>query len=325
MIKFVKNITLFSFLIGILIFFNFSFNKQCIERNQSTVPDSVRILITGTSHARMGLNPAIIKQSLNISEAAEPLFVSYIKLKELLPYCDSVRAVVISCSLDEIVSTKDLFLSGDETNSGEFFKRLFCKYSTFSYTELKAFELDKFELLTSYIRYRLFPNYSIGELAVKSYVNNTGVTILESKFRDVERLDDMEPITYKPEGYEELIKKHFDIPDGVNPYSTISINYLDSIAHISKKYNKELVILGFPLHQEFVSHVPKHFVNRYKNLQSKIMGKYPQVAFWDFTSGINSHSYFIDYGHLTLEGASFLSHVLNDSIYNTILPDLLIN
>lgn len=58
-------------------------NALLIENNPPVLP-AAEVWIAGDSHTQNGLNPDLFRSALNVSQTAEPYFITYWKLKELL-------------------------------------------------------------------------------------------------------------------------------------------------------------------------------------------------------------------------------------------------
>ena len=123
MSKFSK--TLFLFTIYPIVHFTFItlVNRQLSLPSNLPLSES-KTLIIGDSHTQKGLNPKLFDDAINLSQSAEPMVISYWKLKFVF---DAIQpnTVIIGFGRHKISSNQDRVFY-DKRTSHEFFRRRTC-------------------------------------------------------------------------------------------------------------------------------------------------------------------------------------------------------
>jgi hypothetical protein len=258
------------------------FNALTVSLNAPEVDSS--ILIAGDSHTRNALDPAVLGSATNISQYAEPYYVSYWKLKRLLRG-SSVQTVILGFAHHNISAFNDRKLS-DETWSTELFRRV---YMFGEVCSIKGIRVDRSELLSARIKnLALTPKWR--------HDNYMG------RFETWNRTDLADP--------DSAITRHF-LRDGPN-LSEVERTYLDSIIDLSARENVELILISTPVHATYLRRVPDYFLSQFEAKIDELEARGIQVL--DFTCLGAADDEFLNASHLNAKGASRFSQLISEHI-----------
>ncbi|MBI9061370.1 MAG: SGNH/GDSL hydrolase family protein [Marinilabiliaceae bacterium] len=297
------------FLFGALSIGSYKMNNYLIVRYGFALKDTTEILITGSSLVTLGLDPEHIPKSENIGLAAEPIVISFFKLRDILPDKHaSLRKVVISCSLQELPNQDKVFNS-NKPMVVEMFTRLSFLKKMITLQDLKQFDVDYFSYLEVYIRNRIFPNYAFFSRWMKQDKKNCDIESLlhiggfqkNSSFnqRQVGRRR-MDPKRY--------VSKYFPEDRRDEKISPVNYQYLDSIARLCQERNIELVAVGMPVSKELYEEIPESYRNYYKE-KMKDLASLPHCRYINLTHTAEN-DWFSDLIHLNEKGALQISLVI---------------
>ena len=96
MLQFLKKIFFFVIIFVVYNILTFQINSFLAHKNHLKI-ENPNILIVGDSHTQRGINPKYFYSANNISQATEPYFLSFWKIKKYLNY-NSVDTIILGCS-----------------------------------------------------------------------------------------------------------------------------------------------------------------------------------------------------------------------------------
>lgn len=258
------------------------FNALTVSLNAPEVGG--RILISGDSHTRNALDPAVLGSATNISQYAEPYYVSYWKLKRLLEG-SSVQTVILGFAHHNISAFNDRKLS-DETWSTELFRRV---YMFGEVSSIEGIRVDRTELFRTRLKnLALTPKWTHD-----AYMG---------RFETWSRIDPKDP--------DPAITRHF-LGDGPN-LSEVELAYLDSIVDLTTRENIELILVSTPVHASYFNRIPDYFRSEFEAKTAELEARGVQVL--DFTNLGASDDEFLNVSHLNAKGASRFSHLISERI-----------
>ncbi|WP_430936212.1 hypothetical protein [Saccharicrinis sp. 156] len=306
-IKFFSKILKLCIIIAVLCSISFYFNDRLIKEYSYQCADSTEVLLTGSSLTSWGLDPALIKNSENISQRAEPNIINYFKLREILKQDNSINKIVISTGLQEMNFKGNVFY-GKKSVSSEMFSRLVSLREVVLPKELTVLNVDRLNYMEVFIRYRIFPHFNYIKRWLrgaekkgdsKDLVHSRGFVNGEgSKYS-----------TYNKKEYGSFIAEHFNSGDFNSRYNDINISYIDSIGELCEEKDIELILLAFPIRQEVYRLIPDCYHEYYENFKSNVIEK-NNYKFIDYAH-LGDSTWFMDYVHLNWKGAGELSKNLN--------------
>jgi hypothetical protein len=259
--------------------------------NYYIVDKSKSILILGDSHTECAIDDSIVSKSVNISQAADAYFYSFIKLRKFLKINRGIKAVILGIN-EKNLYNKDWFKSSE-------YMRHKCKHY------FRLMNLNDFKIL-------------LEANGIKSLIDLTGasffnffkiVLISESDYKDM-RIGGYQNL--KRNKLEEAIaiykaeKKQSNID---RTYSENQIEYLLKIVDICKKYKVKLILLNTPTYVYYKNENDSYKLNQFikKNI-------YNYVEYWDYSNYLLPDFGYGDFGHLNYRGAEIFSKKLNNDI-----------
>jgi hypothetical protein len=243
-----------------------------------------RILIVGDSHTRNALDPVVLGSATNVSQYAEPYYVSYWKLKRLLEG-SPVRTVILGFGHHNIAAFNNRKLS-DDTWSTELFRRT---YMFPEISSIKGIQVDRPGLLRARIRNLvLTPKWRHD-----SYMG---------RFENWNRSDLTDT--------DEAITRQF-LRDGAS-LSDVELTYLDSIVTLTAQEKVDLILVATPVHTTYYSRIPDYFISEFEAIQSEM--KVEGVRVWDFSLLDAADDEFLNVSHLNASGASRFSRLVSELI-----------
>jgi len=309
----IRKIFLFIAIISGIAAVSYNVNLWSFKKAGLQLCDSTEILMTGSSLIMQGIDPLYIDRSENVASAAEPMVISFFKIRDIVKNNPQVKKVITSCSLHEITE-QDVVFSGKRSIVQEMFTRLAFLQEPITLNDLKLFEVDKSVYWEVYLRYRVFPNYFYIYRALKNDIKcNYKGLVYVSGFAT--RADfNIRAEVFKGIDVEKVVRKHFPDTNMEDRLSTESMNYIDSISSFCSNRGIELIILGMPITNKLFERIPSFYVDYYnsyiRNMQKRI-----DCEFYDFTHAAPDE-WFEDLIHLNAYGAKKISIMLNDSIKN---------
>ncbi|MDC0338335.1 hypothetical protein OAN33_02240 [Flavobacteriales bacterium] len=265
--------------------------------NAAEFPEK-NILIIGDSQFKTGLNDEMFNSAWNIAQSAEPIPISYWKLKKIAE-ATKIDTILISISHQRLSFFNDSKFVRDKYKN-EFFKRMYPLQIDFRNSNVKIDQFDYFKIV--YQQMCLFPkskhNTYIGEFS-KSTNNNASL----KKPYDFSKLDSR-------------ISQHFFI-NNKTPYevSKVSLSYIDSIISFAKFRKITPVFIALPVHKTYLKRVPERILKQFKSLALKF--ETSGVDFLDYSDLKIADSLFLDYDHINKTGSKIMT--------KQIIKDLKIN
>lgn len=237
------------------------------------------VLIAGDSHPEKALIPKFFFSAINISQDAEPYYVTYWKLQKYLSR-NTTDTLLLGFSFHNLSSFNDKKLT-DKYWSDEMFKRI---YSIKDLSSVHDIEIDKNEF--NKIRFKnmcLYPCFQpfnfIGGYSNSNYSNLS------------------EPDT--------VIKRHYFYNGNETQVSDISIKYLDSIISLCKEKNIRLIAICTPMHYSYINKIPEKFKSSYELEKEKL--KKDGVVVLDFSQQNYKDDFYLNPDHLNKKGAENFS------------------
>lgn len=307
MSDFFKRFSLFVATLVALLMGSYHLNKIIFKNYGFKVPPSKQTLITGSSLVTNGINPDFIDNSCNVALAAEPICISYLKLKDLLSTSHSVENVILSFSLLESSSSRwDGVFRNRKQVSMEMFARVSFLKESPGVEFFEPFKPDKLAYYEVYIRNRVFPAIPLIikalDLGSVSFPHIGGF-IAEMPNRRERVIDDLD--------YSAISKKFFDSSRKSCDVSDINIMFLDSIVDLTYQKKVNLLLVGMPMHVELYNKIPKCNIAFYEE-QKERLKKFQHVDFIDLSTYFKEHHFFSDYAHLNISGADSVAKILNN-------------
>lgn len=273
--KFLLRTLLFILLLGIYAGINYLINSYIISKQKIDL-GGINTLIIGDSHTARSINPKLFASARNISQTAEPYYITFWKLQAVFEN-NKIDTLILGFSHHNISGFNDKKLS-NRIWSSEMFRRT---YAIESMDALNENIIDYQEFYKIYFKNMCLYPQKTHHNWVGSYQNFNSSSVSNS---------------------EKSIKRHFFYRKKNAGISETSINYLDSIVNFCIANNIELVLVGSPVHAEYFGRIPDNFINRYKLEKKRLRSQ--GIPVLDFTNHYYRDSYFLDPDHLNTKGAN---------------------
>ena len=272
--KFIKTILVFFFILMGYFAASYFFNHYQISNIELPFSDT-SVLIIGDSYFERALNPKLFANAQNISQSAEPLFVSYWKLKSISQKI-KIDTLLLSFSHHSISGYNDNKMI-DKTWAYEMFRRVF------PIVDLSEIPVDYDTKVYYNVYFRnmfLYPKIN--------YLSFIGA-YEPSKGSNIAHID-------------EAIKRHFYKGDTIHGISEVSVHYLDSILYVCEKKNIVPVFVSTPVTKQYFSQIPSTFINSFKTVKDKLNKK--GFLILDYSQKPYEDVYFKNGDHLNQKGAT---------------------
>lgn len=283
--------SLFKFVIVfiLLIFIQFLFFKIVLTNSVDfNISENKTILIIGDSQTETALNDNIIENSINLSNAGDPLYFNYIKLKKIIEANEQIEIVILGFTSSNLDSKGFYEISKFKSKYIIYFYLIdFEDYSDIIKNNLEGL----FRGITGLSRYFIKTSKIINE----EEINKIGIGAFRPISTDISNLE-------KDINDEKIIFKS-------NPDS-LSIKYFFKIVDICKTNNLNLIVLNSPVHESLSKRQlirNKGYIKFIKQLDSNIL-------FWNYESLKFEDKYFFDENHLNYKGAEIFSNHINDKL-----------
>ena len=262
---------------------NFSLNLYFIN----TVPPVVNAntLIIGDSHPQTAINPKLLNNAENLSQSAEPYFITYFKLKKLLD-TNKIDTVILGYSYHNLSAFNDKKFI-DSKWSNKMFQRT---YPLISISELDNLETNNRDYIK--ILYRnmcIYPKFKHHNYLGSFKSLNSKKKIFDSK---------------------PSIKRHFFYNDTNVGTSSIAVAYLDLLIELTEQNNIKLILLGTPLHKSYLNNIPVNFKKEFEKNKHKILQEHKDIEVWDYTNEVMEDKLFIDPDHLNNNGSDLFTKLI---------------
>ena len=262
-----------------LLFYNVDFH---LSKDKTT-------LILGDSQTETALNDSIIKNSVNLSKAGDPLYFNYIKLKKILKNNSQIKTLVLGFSPSNLISKG--FYEVPKMKS---------KYKTYFY-------LIDFKDYGDLIDYN-FEGFIRGATGLESYLLKSWKIIITKDITKI-GIGGFRPISYNISKLDDDILLNNSILPKNEP-DQIAVRYFYRIIEICQNNDIELIVINTPLHSSLSDKQINH-----KRVYDQFMSKINRnVLKWDYEYYNLDDFYFYDDNHLNLKGAEIFSHYINNKL-----------
>lgn len=278
--EFIKKVSLFVACIIAIMLANYFFNISRV--NKKPVLTNTNILIAGDSRVMTAINPDSIPNSRNIAQNSESYFLTYHKLKFILPVNPQIKKIVIGFSYPSFSAYMD-GLYCDDIATADIFSRFYPLMLPKDFEPLKVDEAKYYQvyfkqmLLLPHLKHEQY----LGEFTKLPYGLNKA-------------------------NLESVVKRHYFNKEGKNiGISKVSPAYLDSIITLCNNNKIELTLINIPFQKDYLKSVPPNFIEYYNTKKTELLGR--GVRILDYSKMELDNNYFKDYNHLDLDGANYFT------------------
>ena len=280
--NFIKKSLKFIFFLIVFFLINSLINIVLIKKQKLTL-EKTSILIVGDSHTQKSLNPYYLINSSNISQYAEPYALTLWKLKKIFEtYIPDT--IIIGFSPHNISQFNEFKFSNSKW-ANEIFER--------SYTIMNFHQMsDKIKINKKLLYKKIWKKIALyPQINHISYIGEYS-NLKESNLSDVQS----------------VINRHYFTNNKQLNTSNTSIIFLNSILKLCESKKIVIVLLGSPLHSNYLSKVPEGIIKSYDSLLNIYRNEY---LVFDYTYNNYVDSLFLDNDHLNEYGAKKFTLELN--------------
>lgn len=279
---FIKKAVLFLAVFLVFLVFNTGFNYLAIRHKGSGLP-ACSTLIMGDSHAVMTIDPESFSNASNVAQFAEPLVITYWKLKSLAKE-HKPDTVVLSIGTHNFSSLND-----DKLTTGTAFS-----FFEKCYPVAKPFELDRMLSVNLDAYYKAL----IRHIALYPHLNHDAY------------LGSFEPRAARGDVLDarEAIKRHYYTGEVQRGVSNAALVYTDSIISYCQQEAIVLVAVSTPLHPKYLQSVPADFLDAFDSSMQAMEDQ--GVIVIDMRQSGYEEALFYDTDHLNRQGARIFSAAL---------------
>jgi hypothetical protein len=306
--KFLKRVFIFTILtisiisLSAILYYNIK-DKYFINNNLQ-LKSGVTTLIIGDSHAETTFDDSIIPHSQNIAFHAEHFLFTYFKLKKVLEANPQIKKIIISYGPHNISKGADVTLfSMDRTSRS--FARYFMLLNREAVWDIYS---PSQNWRINYLKWKYYIPFQlkleaklISKLVQGKFIKLKDFPFIGKFYASSKHVfaDVNTPIQGHYYNKGELLKK-----------SDLAIKYLYKIADLCEENNVKIILINTPVHKKYHELIPKYFSDYYTVLTSKIINKYNNIEFIDYSQYHLPDEYFGDYHHVNVKGAEVISRKL---------------
>lgn len=283
---FLKQVLIFTSILlmycGIMFFINLHYIHKPMPRIAKK-----RILIVGDSHARKGIDPALMPSAYNIALDAQPYCITYWTLQKVLKNygCDTL---IISFAYNNLSTMNDKKFI-DKEWAAEMFDRI---YTMVGLDSLKNIGYDRTEYYHTIFNHML----------------------LYPKLHPVKYIGKYTPGKKNViSDYERVLQRHYYYNGKMTGISPNAIKYLNLIIGLCKKNGVTPILVTTPLHKFYRQRIPSKFVNSLDSLTA--IYRKQNIAVLNFSAAPFSDKEFLNSDHLNVTGATRFTHMLDSVLY----------
>lgn len=297
--KFLKKTIIFLLSLILLLFgVDWLSSKLIIEKSDFKLMSKPKYLVLGHSQPEHAFNDSLIEGLKNLAEGGESYFYTYYKSVEILKNNPTIETVFINFSNNNIAQSRDSW-TWDCYYMAERLNRFSPLIKTEGKLKLAYYNLPCFTKTMLFVLKERWSNLLTQNL---QYSKNLG------GYRVTSKLDSSREELKTP------IMNHLKELNAFDPKaekaSKHNLEYLNKLIEFCKNQDKQVVLVRLPQQQEY-----RFWDNEIQF--SQIRKQYfIELPFLDFANFPLKDNDFIDYSHLSFQGASRFSNYFNELLKN---------
>ena len=266
------------FFIGlILAFFGFNFASNTALFHYGRLPiKKAHVLIAGDSHLQRSLNPRYFNSAVNVSQPAEPMVLTYWKLKYLFNKA-SFDTLLLGFAHHNISAYNDQKLYSHAW-AYEMFRRT---YAIQDIESVDGLRIDRNQLYLAYFRNMcLFPHTNHFNF-IGGYVNSNKSQVTDAQV---------------------TAQRRYYVEETELGVSETTVWCVDSIIRLCRTHGVVPVLISTPVHSSYFKLIPEAIMKRYSMEKERLVGE--EIAVYDLTESFYDDVFYLNADHLNAKGAS---------------------
>jgi len=243
--------------------------------------------LVGDSQVMVGINPALLHNTVNIAQQAEPLVVTYYKLKSLLAY-QQPRQIVLGFSPHHLSDFNDLKFKLPKMAKSMFDKT----YPIMSPQDFSPFETDEKALWWTYFQHWCI----IPKANHHSYIGQY----------------ETRPKQLQLSNPRYAVERHFYRGKEQAGISKNMLEALENIIQLTTAKQVTLILVALPVHKAYASQIPAKFITTFQTKAQELMHR--KIILLDYRDFQFEDNAFSDHDHLNYEGATLFTKLLTQKI-----------
>jgi hypothetical protein len=286
---------------------SYTINQYLFEQFTYQLKPQSTCLIMGDSHPKCALNPALIPNRTNISQSAEPYFISQFKLPYLHQNNPHINTVILGLSPHNISGFNDFKLS-DPLWCTRLFSR---NYLFLTAKKIASSNTNWYHYYIAQLQYCLNLNALYRDNWFKKTFKQ-GQTwyphIGSYRSASGSKLTELDVCT--------TINKHYTYKGKAVNISKTAINALSNLINYCATNNLKLIIVLPPLHPSYTQKIPTNISHKFEQLKNQLNND-PRLELIDLSTLPLPNNHFADYDHLNNKGAAIIAKKIAHIIENT--------
>jgi len=287
---------------------SYKIKKQLIN-NALTLQKSKNIVILGDSHAQSGLNPNIIKNSVNLSISSEPFILTYYKLEKVIALNKNINKAIISYGFHSLSESWDV---------NKQYKRL-KRHAKNLFEILPYNEIKKLKILLGINTYtkHLFSNF-LGypsDHTLSRLLNYISQKKLKpTDLASVYGFYKSKRSVLTKKNISDRINEYFYQKNKLYNFSDFQKLYLHKIANLCNEHQIKLILINTPIRKEYYSLIPQNYLEEYYEFYDTLVKLNSDICLFDFWDLDIPPKYYGDADHVNYLGSKMLSEEVNKKL-----------
>ncbi|MEG3047516.1 MAG: hypothetical protein RR872_02665 [Mucinivorans sp.] len=264
----------------------------------SLLADSLEVLILGSSHAYMGLNPECFSlRAFNAGNVSQTLCYDDYIVQKFIPKMPKLKYVILPISYFTFFSTLQ--------NSDEWYREIY-------YTLYMDF--SKYGLFTK--QHYEIANWSVAIVKLRAYYIN-GEDLEQVSATGMSKMYYLKNKAVK--GWDNGVSRaKAHLSEDLNDEIMVeNIAFLDNIASLTDNMGAQLILVTTPVRKSYSHHINVGQLSQMHNNIERVLKEHKSVSYLDFlTDSSYTDDDFFDADHLTELGANKLSRKIDSLMMN---------
>ncbi len=303
--KFIRN-TAYMILIACFLALGFYFlNAYLFDRYGVRLKPEETSVVCGASITRNAINDGLIPGLRNLSIAGRSYMDFFLSIKRITRDNPQVETVITDFTLQSLPGSRDYFFYLPKLAPRSFEKI----YPLLDNDHLNDYPVNYKAYIKSLFRYQLTPNVQYIKNALHDVFPETFDYEIPYEGIYTDRIEnDLDSIQL-----EIGLKKYFYHKGELLPFSSIDLNYLDSIVDFTRANELNLVLFSGPLHTNALKRAEESYLNQYSSLLNGYLEN-EHIKVLSFIDYPLPDSCFANHNHLNYHGAKIISQNVRDSL-----------
>lgn len=295
--RFLLRICSFSLFVAVLAVASRGTNQWLLRFQGPVWKDVPHTLVLGDSHVRVAIDPSMLPGARNVAQDAEPMMVTYLKMRRLLDVSPGVSTVVVGFGPHSLAPFNDAkFVSPDV--APEMGRRY---YGLGPWWRISGIPLSLPCILTAETRYLWTPNR---ELVRNLLLGLGGRPVPDPPF--VGWYEALQGSNLTEESLEAVKTRHFGVDTISPPPSQVQEASLRRIVALARGRGLRVILVSTPTHPRYRESVPQSIRARFDQVWRELI-RQPCVSGLDQSTWELSDGEYGDFDHVSATGAARVS------------------